>query len=49
MKNAEGAMGGKCQLTSLSWTEVFEDEYTLVEHELRQLLFSIFHAQARRL
>lgn len=33
MKNAEDEMGKKCQLTSLSWTEVFEDEYTLVEHE----------------
>lgn len=33
VKNAEDEMGVKCQLTSLSWSEVFEDEYTLVEHE----------------
>jgi len=33
LKNAEDEMGVKCQLTSLSWAEVFEDEYTLVEHE----------------
>lgn len=33
VKNAEEEMGGKCQLTSLSWAEVFEDEYSLLKHE----------------
>ena len=33
VKNAEDEMGKKCQLTSVSWEEVFEDEYTLVAPE----------------
>lgn len=33
VKNADDEMSGKCKLTSLSWIEVFEDEYSLLEHE----------------
>jgi hypothetical protein len=33
VKNAEDEMGKKSQLTSLSWEEVFENEYTLVKPE----------------
>lgn len=28
VKDAEDEMGKKCQLTSLAWSEVFEDEYS---------------------
>ena len=31
VKDAEDEMGETCQLTSLAWAEVFEDEYTLLE------------------
>jgi len=34
VKDAEDEMGLKCHLTSLSWSEVFEDEYTLYEGDL---------------
>jgi hypothetical protein len=33
MKEAAMEMKKKCDLTSLSWEEVFEDEYTTVEEE----------------
>jgi len=33
MKEAVQEMKKKCDLTSLSWEEVFEDEYTTVEEE----------------
>ncbi len=33
MKEAAMEMNKKCDLTSLSWEEVFEDEYTTVEEE----------------
>jgi hypothetical protein len=33
MKEAVVEMGKKCQLTSLSWEEVFEEEYSLIEDE----------------
>lgn len=29
MKDAEDQMGKKCRLNSLSWSEVFEDQYIL--------------------
>ncbi|MEG4624377.1 DUF29 domain-containing protein [Microcoleus sp. w1-18aA5] len=34
VKDAEDEMGKKCQLTSLAWSEVFEDEYTLSDGAL---------------
>ncbi|WP_254173703.1 DUF29 domain-containing protein [Planktothrix pseudagardhii] len=33
VKDAEDEMGKKCRLTSLSWSEVFEDEYILLDDE----------------
>ena len=34
VKDGEDEMGLKCHLTSLSWSEVFEDEYTLYNRDL---------------
>nr|WP_290222845.1 DUF29 domain-containing protein [Trichocoleus desertorum] len=33
IKDAEDEMGMRCSLNSLSWTEVFEEEYTLLKPE----------------
>ncbi len=33
VKDAEDEMGKKCRLTSLSWSEVFEDEYILSDDD----------------
>ncbi|SKB12932.1 conserved hypothetical protein [Planktothrix sp. PCC 11201] len=32
IRQAESEMGKKCQLTALSWQEVFEEEYTLFDY-----------------
>ena len=34
VKDAEDEMSLKCHLTSLSWSEIFEDEYTLYDRDL---------------
>jgi hypothetical protein len=33
VKDAEDEMGKKCRLSSLSWSEVFEDEYILLDDD----------------
>lgn len=36
MKEAVIEMGKKCELTSLSWEEVFEEEYNLIEDDIEE-------------